>query len=51
MPRYAVSFCARFSRFFWTGQPLSYPTVQKSGAAALAGDSAAKIAASLRSID
>jgi hypothetical protein len=32
------SFCARFSRFFWTGQPLTYPAVQKSGAAALAGD-------------
>jgi hypothetical protein len=25
---------AHFSRPFWTGQPLAYPTVQKSGAAA-----------------
>jgi hypothetical protein len=25
---------AHFSRPFWTGQPLAYPAVQKSGAAA-----------------
>jgi hypothetical protein len=27
---------AHFSHPFWTGQPLAYPAVQKSGAAALA---------------
>ena len=26
--------CTHLSRFFWTGQPLTYPAVQKSGAAA-----------------
>jgi hypothetical protein len=33
-----IRVCTRLSRFFWTGQPLTYPAVQKSGAAAVAGD-------------
>jgi hypothetical protein len=28
------------SRLFWTGQPLAYPTVEKTGAAAAAGGTA-----------
>jgi hypothetical protein len=38
MPRCAIPVCTHLSCFFWTGQPLTYPAVQKSGAAALAGD-------------
>ena len=29
-----IPVCAHLSRFFWTGQPLTYPAVQNSGAAA-----------------
>src|SRR6266446_3375180 len=29
-----IPVCTHLSRFFWTGQPLTYPAVQKSGATA-----------------